>query len=397
MKQFKALLIGKSFELTTAPLPLLKRANFDVDLIAFFGISARDSSFGSVYCINSIDRLVEILPGLLSQSTYDLLVIGDDEVLLDILESNLSSELKKQILPISSINGMCHLYSKIGLSTLLHKSGITTPRFEVAQNETELLSFAEKVGYPVIIKIDSSGGGAGVFQCNSLGEIFIYLKRYKYPLLVQQFIDGDMLDLSAFYQNGELIHFTHSKFEKTIGGSFGPSSVRSYQQLAMVNKEVFGELRRLGMTLSAHGFVNISAIHSIKDGRRYYFEADMRPNVWVDYGKYIGNDAAIAINEYFANGRVMDYPQVINLKYSKTLLIPFISRLSLWDLLLNKYRCWQYLEGYPQIFLHIIGRIDRRLVMLSIHFIKPRVSPPVWLKLKHLHCQVVIGILARLR
>ncbi len=172
-KQFKALLIGKSFELTTAPLPLLKRADFDVDLIAFFGISARDSSFRNIYCINSMGQLAEILPGLLSQSNYDLVVVGDDETLLDIHGSNLSAELKMQILPISSINGECHLYSKIGLSTLLQKSGITTPRFEVAKNEAELLALAEKVGYPVIVKIDYSGGGGGVFQCNSMGEIFL--------------------------------------------------------------------------------------------------------------------------------------------------------------------------------------------------------------------------------
>jgi len=392
MKQFKALLIGMSFELTVAPFPLLKRANFDVDLIAFFDISARDASFRKVYCINSIDQLAEILLGLLSQSNYDLVVVGDDEMLLNILNSNISAELKKQILPISSIDGMRHLYSKIGLSILLKNSGIATPRFEVAQNEAELLSFAGKVGYPVMIKIDSSGGGVGVFQCNSLGEIFAHLKSYKYPLLVQQFIAGDMLDLSAFYRNGQLIHFTYSKFEKTIGGSFGPSSVRSYQQLAMVDGEVFDELRTLGMVLSAHGFVNISAVHSIKDGRRYYFEADMRPNVWVDYGKCIGNDAAIAINKYFTYGQVMAYPQIINPSYPKTLLIPHISRLSFLDLLLNKYCCWHYIEGYPHIFLQIISKIDRGIIEFSIHLIKPRVSSSVWSKLKCLHSQIVIRI-----
>ncbi|MEA9602773.1 ATP-grasp domain-containing protein [Polynucleobacter sp. MG-28-Ekke-A2] len=396
-KQFKALLIGKSFELTTAPLPLLKRANFDVDLIAFFGISSRDSSFRSIYCINSIGRLAEILPGLLSQSNYDLVVVGDDETLSDIHGSNLSAELKMQILPISSINGECHLYSKIGLSTLLQKSGITTPRFEVAKNEAELLSLAEKVGYPVIVKIDYSGGGAGVFQCNSMEEIFTHLKSCKYPLLVQQFIEGDMLDLSAFYQNGQLIHFTYSKFEKTVGGSFGPSSVRSYQQLAIVNREVFEELRRLGMALSAHGFVNISVMHSIKDGKRYYFEADMRPNVWVDYGKYIGNDAAIAISEYFTNGQTLNCPPVRNPQYPQTLLIPYILRLSFWELLLNKYKCWDYIEGWSQLFLQIPSRIDSVFTALSIRFIKPRVSSSVWSKLKYLHSQVVMGMYSKLR
>lgn len=396
-KKFKALLIGKSFELTTAPMPILKRADFDVDLIAFFGISARDSSFRSIYCINSIGQLAKILPKLLRQSNYDLVVVGDDETLLDIHGSNLSAELKMRILPISSISGESHLYSKIGLSRLLQKSEITTPRFEVAKNEAELLSFAEKMGYPVIFKIDNSGGGGGVFQCNSLGEIFTHLRSYKYPLLVQQFIEGDMLDLSAFYQNGQLIHFTYSRVEKTVHGSFGPSSVRSYQQLAIVNREVFEELQRLGMALSAHGFVNISVMHSIKDGKRYYFEADMRPNVWIDYGKYIGNDAAISISDYFTSGQTLNGPPVLNPQYPHNLLIPYILRLSFWDLLLNKYKCWDYIEGWSQLFLQILDRIDGALIALSIRLIKPRVSSSVWSKLKSFHSQVIMGVYLKLR
>lgn len=192
MHRFKALFIGKSYELTTAPLPLLKRANFEMDLISFFGKPINSSSFENVFCIHSIDQLIEILPELLSKSNYDLVVIGDDEMLADILKSKLSLELKQQILPITSPDGFEHLYSKIGLSKTLRKSGITTPDFWIAQNEIELFSLIQNINYPFIIKIDSSGGGGGVFQCNSPNDVVAHSKRYVYPLLIQEFIEGDM-------------------------------------------------------------------------------------------------------------------------------------------------------------------------------------------------------------
>ena len=138
-------------------------------------------------------------------------------------------------------------------------------------------------------------------------------------------------------------------------------------------------------------------IHSIKDDERYYIEADMRPNVWVDYGKYIGNDASISIGEYFINGKLIKYPQVINPKYPDTLLIPYTLRLSFFDFILNKYKCWQYIEVYSQGLIFIVNFIDGKLITLSIRFIKTRVSHSVWLKLKWIHQQIVIRLLNNLR
>lgn len=342
----------------------------------------------SVYCIKSIAQLVNLLPEALSKFNYDLIVIGDDETLLDIANSSLSLDLKQQVLPISSLDGLRHLYSKIGLSKILKKFGIKTPNYQIANSEAEVIALSDGAHYPLLLKIDSSGGGGGVFLCNSKKDLFSHLKSYVYPLLLQDFIDGDLLDLSAFYQNGQLIYFTYSKFERTTGGKFGPSSVRSYKQLATVPKEIFEELQGLGTALNAHGFVNISAIHSKEDNKNYYFEADMRPNVWVDYGKHIGNDAAIALKNYFYEGTPLKYPQTLNPDFPNSILIPYILRLSFFELIMNKHNCSDFIFDYSHIALIIFTKINHGLAKLSHILIKPIIPSRAWSALKHLHRQI---------
>jgi len=49
--------------------------------------------------------------------------------------------------------------------------------------------------------------------------------------LVQKKIEGTELDLSGFYREGKLIYFTHSKIEKVSQNKFGPSLLRTYEQI----------------------------------------------------------------------------------------------------------------------------------------------------------------------
>lgn len=380
--RFKALLVVRRRELIDAAVPLLRRADFDIDLVTSLDIDEGISSCRAVHRVNAPDQIPALLEQILLQSAYDLVVPGDDELLINVLNSLLPSELKRQILPIVSLSDAGHLYSKIGLSHRLTAAGVLTPRFESAASEKELFSACGRIGFPLLVKLDRACGGAGVFYCNSPSELAAGLSKYQYPVLVQAFIEGDVIDLSGFYQDGLLVHFMYSRFQKTVGGRFGPSSVRRYHQLGILEPQVFSELKRLGRALGADGFVSTTAIQSARDGQRYYIEADMRLNVWVDYGRYIGNDAASAINGYFVRGETLRHPQPVHAGYPESAVLPFVPRLSFLELLTNAHGCWSYMEGPSDFALLSLRKVEERMAWAAVKLVKPWLPHPAWMALK---------------
>ena len=158
--------------------------------------------------------------------------------------------------------------------------------------------------------------------------------------------------MEAFYQNGELIHVACSTQEKYTY-KFGPTAVRRYTQLACLEKEVFDELSLVGKALGANGFVNMSSIRCNYDNKLYFFEADMRPNMWTGYSRYFGDDLADVIKRHFTTGETTTYPYSFNPAYPEQVLISHFSRISLIELGLNRYRIWRHL---PENFLYIMLR-----------------------------------------
>lgn len=163
-----------------------------------------------------------------------------------------------------------------------------------------------------------------------------------------------MLDLSGFYQGGQLIHFSYSYPERFFGYKFSPQPIRNYLQLASVEKIVFDELGRLGRALGANGFVNISCIRSDQDQKLYFIEADMRPNAWINFPRYFGDDLAIRIANYFTSGKVLEYPCKIDKRFPERTILPLFLRLNLWDIISNRYGVWRYIPERNTIARYLI-------------------------------------------
>ncbi len=284
------------------------------------------------------------------KNKYALVVIGDDPTLGKIMHSDLSTEDKLKLLPVMSDKNLDHIFSKIGLSLVFDSHGINTPDYRVARNEAELKTSARALGYPILVKIDSSAGGIGVFESHDDKDLeSLAGKLREYPVLVQQKIKGIEVSVEAFYQKGELIHFACSIPEKS-NYKFGPTSVRRYMHRAFLDKEVFDNLTLVGKALGADGFVNMSSILADHDKELYFFEADMRPNLWIDYSRYFGDDLAEAINRHFSSGEKATYPYPFNPEYPEQIQMSHFFRITLSDLLLNRYQVWKRL---PQNFLYV--------------------------------------------
>lgn len=343
MDKPNALLIGESTELMRCLPNLLSRSKFNIDVITTNN-ALKDTKFIRNYSIATNVSSIPQKADEIDLNIYELIVVCDDRTLKFIAESNLTIEKKLQLLPVISEKDFKHIYSKIGLSQVLSEASITTPPFSIARNIQQAIAASEKLEYPVMIKSDSEGGGHEVFECfNSSDIAAIDSKIFDLPILVQKKIEGVELDLTAFYRNSQLIHFSYSKIEKVIK-KFGPSCLRTYTQLENVDESIFLEMNKLGKALGANGFVCISCIKSNHDNKIYFFEADMRPNVWIDHTKFFGDDLAVKISKWFSDKSTLEYPFPSNSKYPTQLLIPYFLRMSLLEVIFNRYQVWKFMS-----------------------------------------------------
>jgi hypothetical protein len=364
------LLIGREWWLAWALPQLLHRAGFTVDAISGSSLM-KDSKFIRRF---ELARKKESLIPLIKkamQRNYDWVIVTEDGVLGEIAKSDLSVKQKLKLLPVQSKEGLYHLFSKIRLSQLLAKEGFPTPPFVVAQNLQEALIGAQKLGYPVLLKRDASGGGGGVFECKRAYDFsFIDPQIFSFPLLVQKKLVGEEIDLSALFLGSELIYFSYAKVDRVIS-PFGPSSIRTYIPLSQVDETIVHELRFLGKVLGAHGFTNIAAIQV--DGRRFYFEADMRPNVWVDSSRYWGDDLAPYIQKWFLNRQALRFPIAPISGEPSKIQIPYFLRIGRFELLFNRYNVWKFI---PKDDLILVIKLCLKRVFffewgrLAVRFIK---------------------------
>lgn len=360
-KPLNALLIGRDHGLAWALPQMLTRAGFNVDVITSSPLM-KTGKF--VRHCDVIPLRQSLLPAIACRlkEHYDWIVITEDSTLGEILQSSLSIEDKLKLLPVRRKENFDHLFSKINLSNVFSAHGINTPPYAVANNATDAISMASTLGYPVLLKIDSSGGGYGVFECNGPSDFnSLPGNLFDKSILVQKKISGIELDLSSLYLEENLIHFSYCKIEKVCMNQFGPSVLRTYTPISSVEEQIFHELEYIGKVLGAHGFTNISCIESA--GRRYYIEVDMRPNAWIEFPRYFGEDPSIRIQQWFSRKEKLIF-QAQKAVVKRSIIIPYFLRLKGHELLFNRYQVWKY-----------IPRDDWKLVVRLI--IRTFLSPPI--------------------
>lgn len=359
-----------------APAPILQRVGFSIDFICPESNNLEPNGctrvlLDGISLYLAAAKRVELI-------NYDLVILGDDQTIGGILDANFSVETKLKLLPVIRSQDFDHLYSKCQLSKILFESQIQTPDFKICHSLIELLDESASLGYPNLVKIDRSGGGSGVFECFSEQDIFNVKDELIFPILLQKKIFGRTIDLSAFYQNGQLIYFSYSAFVKTIGGKFGPSSVRKYTQAVALPSAVRCELQAIGIALGANGFVNITAIECEFTGSRFYIEADMRPNVWADYGKYVGDDPVPLFRKYFLKEDCLERTQEEDKECPISRYVSYINRLSLSELILNKYGVWDQFGNRQLAFQFIWGKVGSKFRGHCNALIRPYIPSVLW-------------------
>jgi hypothetical protein len=385
----KALIVGECVHLIMPTSGLLARSGFEIDLVTNKKIVSHLKTIENFHYFNPLSNWIN--QSNKNLSNYDLIVICDDPTLKKILDSPLSESEKIKLLPVISKSNIHHLCSKIELSKIFSAANVLTPPFFVLNQYEDIENVNSKIKFPALLKIDFSGGGYGVFECadsNDLQQNLIN-KNISYPILIQEKIEGALLDLSGFYQAGKLIYFSYSKIAGVFRNQFGPSKVRHYKKINALSSDVFDELVHLGQVLGANGFVNIGCIESSINNKRYYFEADMRPTVWVEYAKYFEADPAIRIKNYFNEGAVLTSQSTD--QYSEEIfLMPYLLRMNWSEILFNRYNCWNYFSNYIGFHLLRLLIVDRlRLSTFIVSYIKPHIPNLLWMRLKKLSLKFI--------
>ncbi len=341
----EALLVGELPESGLATSRLLWRAGFSVDFIST-SWKVRLGRF--VRSARIVAREQDLAAAALEQMAgrtkpYDWVIATDDPTLRQMGSYPWPEELRPRRLSVIEAGHANHFYSKVGLSRELAAGGVQTPPFLVAACVGEAQEWAREHGYPVLLKVDSSRGGYGVYECTCADEIGMQEALFlSPPVLVQKKIDGVELDLSAIFLDHKLVHFSYARIEKAVK-RFGVSVVRTYFPLPLVDERIFDELARLGHVLGANGFSNISCIEAADGSGRYYFEADMRPNVWVNYPKYFSEDPAERIRAWFERGACLSTQSLKRQQPCLPVTMSYFLRMKFRDVLMNRHGVWKTL------------------------------------------------------
>lgn len=229
---------------------------------------------------------------------YDWIVPGDDITIRRLNEVIADERLFYKVMPLTKIENRDILGSKAGLVKICNKYGIKSPRQLVYSDELTTDEIGEYVGFPMVVKVDESEGGYGVFKCSNANDLAAAMRDvvHKENLVFQQMVTGEYINTEALYRNGVLMVYNYSRSTR-IMKDFGIST----QRIFIDNDDLTLVLQKIGTDIGLNGFGNIVFMRDVKTGDYYLIEIDMRPNSWMYYGKFTGNDFSIAIRNIIDN------------------------------------------------------------------------------------------------
>lgn len=257
------------------------------------------------------EAYAEKLEGLARSGAYDRIVLVDDVVIRIMNKFLVDQDLFTKILPLTKSENRSMLGSKAGLSILCEKFGIATPPYMVYDDDLDFDLLAEKVSFPLLLKIDESAGGGGVFHCKDPAEVkrsLLLLKpEEKRRLIFQKYIEGDNIALEVFYEKGELLAYTYSTVVKTLTHEFDVSVDRIYSE----HPEIEPQLAAFGRAFGINGCATMTCMYDAKERRHYFIEADLRPQLWFRLGTFAGVDFSKAIRASFSGKRILMRPNIL--------------------------------------------------------------------------------------
>jgi len=167
-------------------------------------------------------------------------------------------------------------------SALLDELGIDQPQWEELSGMEEARAFAEKVGYPVLIRPSYVLSGAAMSVALNDAELEFYLGKAsrispEYPVVISKFIENAKeIEIDAVAKNGELFVYAISEHVENAGVHSGDATMvlppqRTYLETTRRMKKI---ARQIAKSLQINGPFNIQFI--AKDNEVKVIECNLR-------------------------------------------------------------------------------------------------------------------------
>lgn len=167
-------------------------------------------------------------------------------------------------------------------SALLDKLGVDQPEWKELKNIEEAKDFADKVGYPVLIRPSYVLSGAAMSVALNDGELVHYLKKAshvspEYPVVISKFIENAKeIEIDAVAKKGELFVYAISEHVENAGVHSGDATMvlppqKTYLETTRRMKKI---ARQIAKSLHINGPFNIQFI--AKDNAVKVIECNLR-------------------------------------------------------------------------------------------------------------------------
>lgn len=285
--------------LGVAKLPrFLKKAGAKVTAMSPKSFYLASSRYVDRRILGSADPIVAIdeLRAHLKQreKPYDWVVLGDDALLAEAARRGRDPVLAK-LLPAPAGERMAALSSKIGFNWLMEGAKVPLPRYATAPRAADILSAAEAVGYPVIVKPSRAWGGVGVFRADSPEDV----KRRQIPegeFIVQKYLKGRAGTSTALFFQGRPAFWFSSLSAAVHPEPYGPACSRQYIPLPKFEST----LNAIGKALQFHGMCGIDWVIPEGTETPAVIELNGRPAPALEMAPRFGADLTAALTDFVA-------------------------------------------------------------------------------------------------
>jgi hypothetical protein len=243
-----------------------------------------------------INRLIDHV----KNNQYQWVILADDVLIKHMADAIHDQELCSMILPIGLIHNKALLSSKKGLSDFCLNNGIDTPGYAVYQHKNNIDQLITGLRFPLLTKQDLSYGGANMAVSHTIEalEQQISISSGSQDILIQEFIEGEVICVEALFYNGHLLHYQSSNAIAHASNEFSYTTKRIYYQ----NDAIAPLLIDLGKKMGLNAFANIRYIHDHTSGKYHLIEMDPRPNSWIAYSKFLVKEDFIAAVKRIISG-----------------------------------------------------------------------------------------------
>jgi len=183
------------------------------------------------------------------------------------IPNNLALKLHGQNIPIlgTQAEDIDHAEDRHKFSAMLDSLGIDQPRWQELTSLSDIDSFIEEVGFPVLVRPSYVLSGAAMNVCSNQEELYRFLElaadvSKEHPVVVSQFIEhAKEVEIDAVAQRGEIIAYAISEHIEFAGVHSGDATIQFPGQKLYVEtvRRIKRISRRIAEALHISGPFNI--------------------------------------------------------------------------------------------------------------------------------------------